>query len=106
MHCDRVTFGHGPAIDDGEPRMTERDRADADDVGVELDEDRRRWSDRVRRSGHAVRHHIDQARDCRRFALRSLVPNERVSTCRDENATGQKADKNGASIATKKIRPP
>ena len=42
LQSNIIAFGHSPSIDDRQPRMTKRDRAHADHVGAQLDDDRRR----------------------------------------------------------------
>src|SRR5712691_183828 len=53
LQSDIIAFGHSFSVDDSEARMTERNRAYADHVGAQLDDDLRRRGSRTG-SGEAL----------------------------------------------------
>ena len=104
MDKDGIALGNGAAIDDGETRMAQHDRADPEHIGVNFHD---HWHGRgpgMTRAENLSRHHGKHLRHSHLFGLETVVPVKNRTGEANNDHAGTDAYQYGPAVAGKRSR--
>src|ERR1700736_6135026 len=105
MDKECIAFGNSAAIDDGEARMAQHDRADVEHIGVNLHDHWHRRGRGMTRAKNLSCHHGKHLRHSQLFCLETVLPMKNRTGDANNNYAGSNAYQYRPAVVAKRSRP-